>query len=286
MTTCRCSTTRPPIWPASAKTSPTSASSGSSPSCRPTAFRPCRVLDDATDISLSTPGTLALDFTPRILRTDQPTRNTLGPLGYGWTDDWNYSLSVGSDGTVTVTMPIGQQRVFQPDSRGSDYFAQPGDTGILTPAAPAAPLFRKPTADRVLQPNGTLDYIQDTDGDRITAGYTGEPAHQPDIVLRRSRSDDRLQRGRPDPVGHELRRPDRQLRLRRARSPHSVTASDGQVTSYAYDTGTNPAPKRPDVDHDPDGTHQFFTYSAERALAATSQDSGVDQLSFTYNLAR
>ncbi len=37
-------------------------------------------------------------------------RDTIGPLGYGWSEDWQYSLSVASDGTVTVTMPSGEQR--------------------------------------------------------------------------------------------------------------------------------------------------------------------------------
>ena len=92
---------------------------------------PTLELDSNTDIALAVPGQVSLDFTRNYL-TPISTRDTLGQLGFGWSDDWEYSLAVASDGTVTVTMPTGEQRIFQPDSRGSDYFSQPGDHGILT----------------------------------------------------------------------------------------------------------------------------------------------------------
>ncbi len=78
-------------------------------------------------------------------------------------------------------MPSGEQRVFQPDSRGSDYFDQPGDYGILTEGT-----------------GGTFT-LQETDGQieafnaerhaRLHPGHQrqpdhgrlhGRPAHQPD----------------------------------------------------------------------------------------------------------
>ena len=63
-------------------------------------------LASQTDLSVASPGNL-LQFT-RTYSNSLVMRNTLGSLGYGWTDNWQYSLSVGSDGTVTVTMPSGQ----------------------------------------------------------------------------------------------------------------------------------------------------------------------------------
>ena len=80
---------------------------------------------------------------------------------------------MASDGTVTVTMPGGEQRIFQPDSRGSDYFDQPGDDGILTEGAGGTFTLQETDGEiEAFNADGTLNYIQDTDGNRITAGYT------------------------------------------------------------------------------------------------------------------
>ncbi len=85
---------------------------------------PVGTLSSQTDLSQPSSGN-QLQFT-REYANSLVSRNTLGPLGYGWTDNWQYSLSVGSDGTVTVTMPSGQQRVFQPDSRSNGLLCRAG----------------------------------------------------------------------------------------------------------------------------------------------------------------
>ena len=93
---------------------------------------PVSQLASATDLNVVVPGALSLDFS-RVYEDPIDSRDAVGPLGYGWSDNWQYSLAVGSDGTVTVSMPSGEQRVFQPDSRpGGGYFATLGDYGILT----------------------------------------------------------------------------------------------------------------------------------------------------------
>ena len=72
-----------------------------------------------------------------------------------------------------MTMPSGEQRIFQPDSRGSDYFDQPGDYGILTEGTGGTFTLQETDGQiEAFNANGTLDYIQDTNGNRITAGYT------------------------------------------------------------------------------------------------------------------
>jgi hypothetical protein len=96
---------------------------------------PATELDSAIDLNVAVPGSVALEF-DRLYQTPITARDATGPLGWGWTDNWQYSLSVASDGTVTVEMPDGEQRVFQPDRRpGGGYFATPGDQGILTASA-------------------------------------------------------------------------------------------------------------------------------------------------------
>ena len=109
-------------------------------------------------------------------------------------------------------MPTGEQRIFQPDSRGSDYFAQPGDDGILTEGAGGTFILEEADGQiEAFNANGTLNYIADTDGNRVTAVYTGgkltgleasngDPHGNPVV----GSLDDRLQHRRPDRVGHQL----------------------------------------------------------------------------------
>ena len=53
------------------------------------------------------------------------------------------------------------------------YFSQPGDTGTLTADGHGGYLLTEADGtDTDYNANGTLNYIQDTDGNRITAGYT------------------------------------------------------------------------------------------------------------------
>ena len=71
-------------------------------------------------------------------------------------------------------MPSGVERIFQPDSRGTDYFAEPGDEGVLTQLAGGS--FQLQESDGTIEAfnaDGTLNFIEDTDGNRITAGYSG-----------------------------------------------------------------------------------------------------------------
>ena len=48
-----------------------------------------------------------------------------------------------------------------------------GDYGTLTRTAAAFSLREKDGSIEAFRPDGSLDYVQDGDGNRITAGYTG-----------------------------------------------------------------------------------------------------------------
>ncbi len=94
---------------------------------------PITQLGASVDASMPTPGSLSLSFS-RFFTPSITGRNTMGPLGMGWSDSWQTSLAVQSDGTVIVTEPGGVQRTFDPDSRNVDhYFDQAGDYGVLAP---------------------------------------------------------------------------------------------------------------------------------------------------------
>ena len=79
-----------------------------------------------------------------------------------------------SDGTIVVADTNGEMRRFQPDSRSSNYFDQPGEHGVLI--ANSDGTFSLRETDGTLMhflAGGQLDYVQDTNGNRITAGYSG-----------------------------------------------------------------------------------------------------------------
>ena len=147
-------------------------------------------------------------------------RDALGPLGYGWTDDWQYSLSVASDGTVTVTMPSGDQRIFQPDSRRQRLLRRArrlrhphrGHRRHVHPSGIERP-------DRGVQRERHARTTSRTP--TATGSRPATRAAQLTSLDRHVRrvADDRLQRGRPDRVGHQLRRPDGRLYLRFRRAP-------------------------------------------------------------------
>ena len=74
---------------------------------------PITQLGASVDASMPTPGSLSLSFS-RFFSPSITGRNTMGPLGMGWSDTWQTSLAVQSDGTVIVTEPGGVQRIFRP----------------------------------------------------------------------------------------------------------------------------------------------------------------------------
>ncbi len=127
-----------------------------------------------TDVSVPAPGmslTFSQSYSPSIL-----DRDTMGPLGMGWTIDgpWEDTLSTLADGSIAIQGPGGLYRLFQPDSRNvNHYFDQPGDHGTLIPNSDGT--FSVQEVGGMLThflADGQVDYVEDTNGNRITAGYT------------------------------------------------------------------------------------------------------------------
>ena len=120
------------------------------------------------------PGQPLAELLARLFRSIEG-RDTLGPLGYGWSTPWQTTAIAASDGTVTITGPAA------PSASSSPIH---GPRGRTSPS-PATPARSQPTASggyllteadgtvTDYNADGTLNYIQDTNGNRITAGYTG-----------------------------------------------------------------------------------------------------------------
>jgi RHS repeat-associated protein len=131
------------------------------------------MLVSAVDAQVQTPS-LSLNFT-RSFGVDIPSRFCLGRFGRGWSDNWDYSRSTNTDGTVIILGPNRSRRVFQPDSRHAGrYFPPAGDSATLTPGTNGVFTLSESDGTRyVFRSDGKLDYLADTHNNRITCGYSG-----------------------------------------------------------------------------------------------------------------
>ncbi len=131
-------------------------------------------LVSTVDDGVAVAGQLQLTMT-RSYAQNIVARDTPGPFGMGWSTSWQTSASVQSDGTVLILQPGGGERIFQPDSRTPGvYFSLPGDSGTLTPDGAGCYLLTEIDGTKTdYTAAGFLNYRQDSDGNRITVGYTG-----------------------------------------------------------------------------------------------------------------
>ncbi len=202
------------------------------------------------DLTVPTPG-LALSFA----RTFMPSiagRYHLGSLGRSWAHGWDISASTDVDGTVRIQNGVGH-RLFQLGPLGR-YTGVPGDHGQLSVDAGAV---------RVREPNGfimqfrddgRLDYVEDTNGNRITAGYTG------DQLTSLTHSSGEVLTIRYNGFG----------RIR------EIETSEGILTTYSYDASGEHLES---VDG-PNGTEQYTyitdsTAVREHALASVTDIDGI-----------
>jgi RHS repeat-associated protein len=246
---------------------------------------PLRSLAGSTDASVPAPG-LPLAFT-RSFAEPISQRFALGSLGRGWSHNWQYSLQQAADGTVTVLGPGGSRRTFQPDSRNSNnYFSQPGDHAALTPLGGGVfTLQEKSGLLYAFQSDGKVNYVQDLNGNRITASYSGNQLAQ----LTHS-SGQYLQlayngAGRIQSVTDQLGR--QTLFGYDAANEHLLSAQycDGRSAAYAYNLTPGAAQHALTQTTFPDGTHRYFICDVQGRLSRTSCDGNDQAVAFTYDTA-
>jgi len=246
-------------------------------------LNPVSQIASNVDVSVPAPGmplTFSRSYSPSILN-----RSILGPLGMGWTIDggWERTLTKLSDGTVVVADTNGAIRSFQPDSRSSSYFDQPGDHGTLI--ANSDGTFSLLETDGTLTHfllGGQVDYVQDTNGNRITAGYSNglltSLSHSDGQALQIAYNSGRIFQV-TDPFGRRI------VFSYDSSNQHlmSVQEADGSTYAYTYDTGSNPATQNALVqENNPTGLQHVFTYDAEGRLSGISANGHSDPITFTY----
>jgi len=257
---------------------------------------PVRTLSSAVDAAVQAPG-LPIVFS-RAFSEPISQRYVLGRLGYGWSDNWDYLLTTATDGTVTIHGPAGSNRVFQPDSRhAGTYFAQPGDHGTLTAGVSAFNLRESDGLLYAFGADGKLDYIQDTNGNKIDAIYTGSQLTSlvhyssgqvsPDQSLQIAYNAAGRIESITDPDGRQT------VFHYDAGKLHLMSADyfDGRTIGYAYSIGQGAATEHALTQITHPGaaagtfTHQYFTYDAQGRLSSTYLDGNAERVDLTYDSA-
>ena len=238
-------------------------------------------LGSSVDAYVPTPG-LGLSF-ERFFPQPISGRYRLGAFGRGWTHNWEISLAVGSDGTVTVTGPGGAQRVFQPDSRTVGvYFGQAGDYGVLAAAGGIFTLTEPNGLQRVFNSDGTINYVQDPNGNRITATYSSglltQLTHSAGQTLTLAYSGGLLQ-SVTDSAGRATT-----FTYDDAQHLQAANYFDGTQVIYTYTgaaSGSQQAHALTQIAY-PDGTHQFFGYDSFGRFTSMKRDGNAESLTFSY----
>ncbi|MHC4404022.1 MAG: RHS repeat-associated core domain-containing protein [Planctomycetota bacterium] len=204
------------------------------------------VLADTVDAYSPAPG-MPLVFS-RSFGECVAKRYALGPLGQGWTHNW--------------------------DIRGEGSFTLPGGTVWQ------------------FRPDGLLDFVEDTNANRITLGYasgrlTSVTHSNGDQLLLDYNADGRIwhvtdPRGSGpeddhvttfeyDPSGEYLLK---------------VTAPGDRVTRYTYEPAGTPQQTHTllSVEY-PDGTHEYFSYDDHGRLIKTCVDGGAETVTYDYDSA-
>ncbi len=209
-------------------------------------------------------------------------RYTGGILGYGWTTNWDYSATTMINSDVVIKSD-GISSYFSLQPNGS-YAPEAGDEGTtLTNNGGAYQLVETDGTTYDFNPNGTLNYLQDTHGNRITAGYNaqgqltsltdsnGEFLHlaynAQGHLATLTDSNGQTETYAYDPTGQYLT---------------SYTDIYG-TTNYTYVTGQSAAPDNAlaEIAYS-DNTHIYFAYDSDGRLIDQHRDGGQEEETWTY----
>ncbi len=273
------------------------------------ALNPVRYLAGAVDASVAAPG-LPLTFS-RVYGQDIVSRFRTGVMGRGWTHNWDVTALVQANGDVVLRGPGGVDRFFTKNANGT-FTASAGDYGRLTLAAGVLRLVESDQTLWQFRTDGRLDFVQDTNGNRITLGYavglltsvthsngrqlllgySGTPARLISLtdMMGPGAGDDRVTTYEYDAARDHLVR---------------VVAPGSRVTAYTYAPRTHrpfvvmnsrnssdligdlPEPTSHallSVTH-ADGTHDYFAYDARGRLTETKKDGNTERVTFAYGTA-
>ncbi len=236
---------------------------------------------EGTDAEVPTPG-LALRL-GRSFATTLLGRHRLGMFGRGWGHTWESSAQRLADGTAVIEMG-GIQRRFQPDSRNNGYFAENGDASTLTRGPGNELLLREADGLQIAyHADGRLDYVRDTNGNRITASYAAGRLSGLSHSAGQSLTLSYNAAGRVEQVTDSLGRQTLYTYDATGEQLVEVQYADGRVARYAYDTNPASAAYRALLSAEVGGgAGRFLTYDARGRLAGLHRAGGAEAVTIGY----
>ncbi len=236
-----------------------------------------KVLNTAEDLYLPYIQS-GLQFSRRF-RYESAYHPYVGDLGFGWTHDFTIKLSERTDGWIALFDGNGRTSYYRSNNDGT-YQSAAGDLSKLIRDSDGSFQLRflGGTIWR-FRTDLRLDFIQDSNGNRIVCGYNAQgnlisvsDGSGQQIVFDHD-SSGRIIRA-TDSTGRAVRYAyDQEANLAR------VTGAVGETTVYSYDVR-----HRLTQITFPDGQHRFFSYDGDGRLSRVVSDGGADALNLSYNL--
>jgi YD repeat-containing protein len=253
-------------------------------------YSPVDSLASATDAAVIAPG-LSLTF-GRNFGTTLPQRFETGIFGRGWIAPWQIKVTEENNGIVVVSDAAGSQRRFQPDRRLNNangegaikYFGGPGETGSLIKSS-GYRLVETNGMKTWFRSNGTLEYVEDPNGNRITTTFADGKLIQLTHSSGASLSLTYNAAGRVVSIVDSVGRATTYGYDANSEYLLTVTTVRGTVT-YAYNTsGSLTQMHTLKSITDGTGVTKHFEYNTQGRLAATYMGDNVSRFSFSYDAA-
>jgi RHS repeat-associated protein len=236
-------------------------------------------LASVTDDSLAAPG-MALTFS-RSFQQSISGRYTQGILGYGWTTNWDISASTLASGYAVIDMSgVSLFYLAQPDG---SYVPEAGDHSVLTLSGGAYRLTLIDGTIYQFNTNGSLAYLQDANGNRITAGYNSS-----NQLVTLTHSNGEFLTLTYNSQGHLAQLSDSNGLTETygydASGNFLTTYTDVYgTTTYTYVTGQLPQQNNALAEISfSDNTHTYFAYDPQGRLIDQHKDGGLADVSYAY----
>ncbi|MFO7907411.1 MAG: RHS repeat-associated core domain-containing protein, partial [Pirellulaceae bacterium] len=243
-------------------------------------------LAGSVDAATPAPG-LPLVFS-RVYDASFESRYDAGPLGRGWTHNWQFGIDELSNGDVVVRSP-GADRFFHQQEDGS-FQALPGDFGALSHDGNAYQLSEKNGTSWQFDSDGRLHYVEDTNDNRVTLEYTDGRlttlTHGNGEELTIGYNGKGLVDTVTDPNGPDPG-DDRVTQYSYTASGEylsTVTMPDGRLTEYTYQTSGELTELHALLSAEyPDDRGVYFEYDHAGRLVETDGKDGVNPVSYHYD---
>ncbi|MFZ4572825.1 MAG: RHS repeat-associated core domain-containing protein [Phycisphaerales bacterium] len=247
-------------------------------------FHPTDTLTTSVDLSVDAPGG-GLGF-GRLYATRLDQRFEQSIFGRGWSAPWQSSLTIESSGAINLFAAAGQRGRFEPDTRRlNTYISLDANPSTMTKVGTEYQLRSQSGEIDRYNENGVLIWSQDTNGNRVTMGYTGgrltSLTHSAGAAIAIAYNAAGLVSSVSDNAGRTTTYaydPSNQYLL-------SVTKWNGEVSTYTYNTEVGSAKQHALTSIGAYGTTRTFEYDSSGRLAATSTTGDAERVDFTYDSA-